>query len=87
MIDSDGYEIETYRVIYYAELGWIDGGGIGYWMETKESHPFTTKADAEKFLANHPDTEIVKFGGGFSELRPTYSMGKCRVDRRLEIIS
>lgn len=80
-VRDDGFEYVTRRVEWYAELGWCDNGGVGYWSGTKESKVFATKAQAQAHMDSHPDVHIVKFGNGMTEQRPRYSMGLCRVRR------
>ena len=50
----DGYKIETYRVVWYAELGQDNGFGTG-WGSTTESVPFPTRAAAEAHLKTWPE--------------------------------
>lgn len=78
-IDGEGYELETYRIAWLAELGWCDGNGFGLWETTKESHQFSTKSEAEEFLKNNPDIHETKWG-----LRPKYDYGICRVRREMQ---
>lgn len=83
-VREDGFEYVTRRVEWLAELGWCDGGGMGFWVETKESTPFPTKQQAQEYLDSHPDVVTVTFGSGMTEQRPNYMMGLCRV-RRSEV--
>lgn len=45
--DLAGYELKTYRVVYYAEIGSVDGNGVGIWQDTHESVPHTSRKEAE----------------------------------------
>ena len=50
------YETKTFRIEYWAELGSVDGGGMGYWDSTYySSGPYADRRDAVNDLINHPD--------------------------------
>ena len=58
MIDHLGkrFEVETSLIEYWAELGYIDGGGVGKWEETYySSGPYADRRDAIDDLLRHPD--------------------------------
>lgn len=44
------YEIASYKVIWYAERGQIDGGGLGVWDRTIESIPFPSESEARSAI-------------------------------------
>ncbi len=55
MAVDDRYERITRRVVWYAETGATDGGGMGRWEETLTSEPFPTEDEAWEHLKHHPD--------------------------------
>ena len=46
---DESYVMKTYRMVYSFEIGEIDGGGIGRWEKTLESHPFPSREKAEAY--------------------------------------
>lgn len=84
MKNAEGYELETYRVVWFVELGVCDGGGIGHWVETIESYRFKSEKEAKSFehsLIDNGELKPIHWG----ELRPTkWTMGLYRIRRGLE---
>lgn len=77
--DSEGYELVTYRIEWYAELGYIDGGGIGYWESTKESVKCKSREEAEAVKSKWiKEGKLTKTPWG--EWRPNYYYGQFRIN-------
>lgn len=53
-MSGDGFERVTYRVVWRAEIGWLDGEGRA-WDGTSVSEPFPTEDAAWEFLKRHPN--------------------------------
>ena len=71
------------RIVYYAELGYCDGNGIGFWEGCSEySCAFADKEDAQAWLRDHEMTETTLWG----EIRPKWSYGLTRVRQAEELI-
>jgi hypothetical protein len=84
MVDAEGYELLTYRVVYYFETGHIDGGGMGRWMDTVDSFPFPERDGAEALRDQwHEDGKLEKMRWG--EFRPKFMYGTSRIRRAEEI--
>lgn len=83
--DAEGYELETYRRVWYIETGYCDGGGMGYWEVTKESHKLTSHAACESMR-----DEWIAAGKlehmPWGEPRPTFGYGLFRIRSELERI-
>lgn len=84
MIDKDGYIIEKHRVIWYAEIGQVDGFGIGRWENTLESYRFPTKEQAEHYFIENAH-RFNKMSWGELRLKSN-AYSTTRVRRRTEIV-
>ena len=85
MVDNDGYRLVTYKLVFYCEIGWTDGCGMGRWEKTKLSLPFRTNEGAEakkKEWIEEGILEIMSWG----EYRPTFPYGIFRIRRSEELI-
>lgn len=86
MVDMEGFEVRSYRVVYYVETGYTDGCGLGRWETTVESHPFSDKVYAEKLRDNWlAKGKLKKMHWG--EIRPAFSYGIFRIRRVEELIT
>lgn len=64
------------RIVYYAELGVCDGGGVGYWTHTTYSKGWPTYDKAEKDLLSMSG---VKKSGEYYELAKPFGLARVRV--------
>lgn len=78
------YEFITYKVIWYAELGYVDGNGIGRWEKTTYSQPFPTKKEAIDHLVNYPGTVPENRKWGKLPVKNPHPYGDIRVRRAEE---
>ena len=79
MKDSEGYEIKAYRRVWFVEIGWVDGGGMGYWAGTKESIPLKSHKECLD-LRDKWEKEGKLKRMHWGELRPTgLSYGTFRI--------
>jgi hypothetical protein len=81
--DSEGYELRVYKVVWYAETGWVDGNGVGLWDHTDVSVKCRSKAEAECVKEEwFQSGKLIKTTWG--EYRPPYSYGAFRIRSTME---
>lgn len=78
------YQLVTYQIIWYAELGYVDGDGMGRWEKTTYSKPFPTKDEAIACLVDHPGTVPEDRHWGTLPVKNPHPYGEMRV-RRAEV--
>lgn len=75
-IDANGYELRTYRVVWYFRVGRMgDCEGRTWAKELVSEAPFQTREKAELHRAHHPDIFQDKWG----QWRTKASYGMCGI--------
>lgn len=88
MRDNDGYELETYKRVWFIEIGWCDGGGVGYWEDTQESIPMQSYEDCVKLRDHWVETGKIKKMQWGDDYRPVnIGYGLFRIRSELQRVS
>lgn len=81
--DIDGFEIETYRRVWYIETGVCDGGGMGHWVATTESIRMTSRDKCEALRDEWVESGKLKemhWGNDWRLTNNGYSLFRIRSD-------
>ena len=73
------------KITWYVETGNCDGGGVGYWDQTKESIPFDTE-EAAHALADVWIKEGKLVRTRYGGLEPKFDYGMFRIRRGEEVL-
>lgn len=75
------FETITYQVQFWAEIGTVDGGGMGYMDSVQEAVPFPTFDQAEQWLT---DQGWIYDDRALRRLKPGNGYGLARTRRHEE---
>lgn len=85
IVQRPGFTYEVHEVVWLAELGVGDGGGMGNEFHVKEAHEFGTQDEAKAYFASRPDVTCNPYGR-YSWDRPYGVARICRDTRIVKVL-